>query len=51
MQATVALGEPGVSLFDRDAYALEVLSGMYNGFGGQLFNAVRLGPHLKIMYN
>ena len=46
-QASVALGEPGVSLKDPDAYALEVLGGMYNGFGGSLFNEVCVGTHSK----
>ena len=47
MQASVALGEPGVSLKDPDAYALEVLGGMYNGFGGSLFNEVRSARRMQ----
>lgn len=41
MQASVAVGEPGVTLLDPDTYALEVLSSIFNSFGGQLFDQVR----------
>lgn len=40
-QATVLLGEPGVSIADPDAAALDVLSTALNSFGGALFDAVR----------
>ncbi|KAG1669591.1 hypothetical protein FOA52_006364 [Chlamydomonas sp. UWO 241] len=40
-QATVVSAEPGVKLLEPDSYPLEVLSGIYNGFGGKLFNAIR----------
>jgi zinc protease len=40
-QATVVAGEPGVSISDADAPALDVLSTALNSFGGTLFDAVR----------
>jgi zinc protease len=40
-QATVLLGEPGVSIADPDAPAVDVLSTALNSFGGALFDAVR----------
>ena len=40
MQASVAVGEPGISFDDPDKAALDVLSGILNGFGGELFNQV-----------
>ncbi len=40
-QASVALGEPGVSLRDADAPALDLLTSVLNNFGGRLFNQIR----------
>lgn len=40
-QASVAAGEPGVSLRDPDAAPLDVLSSVLNSFGGRLFNQIR----------
>ena len=40
-QATVVVGEPGVSVSDPDAPSLDVLSTALNSFGGALFDAVR----------
>jgi hypothetical protein len=40
-QGTVALGELGVALGDPDAYALDVLGGIWNSFGGRLFDEIR----------
>ncbi|GAX72597.1 hypothetical protein CEUSTIGMA_g53.t1 [Chlamydomonas eustigma] len=38
LQASVEVAEPGLELTHPDVPALEVLTGMYNGFGGTLFN-------------
>ena len=40
-QASVALGEAGVSLRDPDAAPLDVLTSVLNNFGGRLFNQIR----------
>lgn len=40
-QATVLLGEPGVSIADPDAPSLDVLASVFNSFGGSLFDSVR----------
>ena len=40
-QASVALGEVGVSLTDPDHYALDVLNDILNSFGGKLFDQIR----------
>jgi zinc protease len=40
-QATVAAGEPGVDVSDRDTPSLDVLSSALNSFGGALFDSVR----------
>lgn len=40
-QASVAIGEPGIQMMDRDEYALDVLGSIFNGFGGRLFNEIR----------
>ena len=40
-QATVALGEVGVTLMDPDHYALDVLNDILNSFGGKLFDEIR----------
>jgi zinc protease len=40
-QATVLLGEPGLSIADPDAPSLDVLASVFNSFGGALFDAVR----------
>lgn len=40
-QASVALGEVGISLTDPDHYALEVLNDILNSFGGKLFDQIR----------
>lgn len=36
----MAVAEPGVSLMDPDAYALDLLATTFNSFGGQLFDQV-----------
>lgn len=40
-QASVLLGEPGISLADADSYALDVLGDILNSFGGRLFDQIR----------
>lgn len=40
-QASIAMGELGVSRTDPDAPALNVLTDILNGFGGSLFNQIR----------
>ncbi|KAL4448464.1 hypothetical protein ABPG75_005683 [Micractinium tetrahymenae] len=40
-QTSVAIGEPGIQMMDRDEYPLEVLGSIFNGFGGRLFNDIR----------
>ena len=40
-QYNVALGEIGISLQDRDVYALDVLNDLLNSFGGRLFDQIR----------
>lgn len=40
-QASVAIGQAGVSLRDPDAIGLDVMSSVLNGFGGRLFNEIR----------
>ena len=40
-QATVALGELGVTLMDPDHFALDVLNDILNSFGGKLFDEIR----------
>ncbi|KAL4438208.1 hypothetical protein ABPG77_010569 [Micractinium sp. CCAP 211/92] len=40
-QTSVAVGEPGIQMLDRDEYPLEVLGSIFNGFGGRLFNEIR----------
>ncbi len=40
-QATVALGELGVTLLDPDHFALDVLNDILNSFGGKLFDEIR----------
>ncbi len=37
-QASVALGEPGVSLTSPEVPRLELLASMFNSFGGRLFD-------------
>lgn len=40
-QASVAMGEVGISLTDPDHYALDVLNDILNSFGGKLFDQIR----------
>ena len=40
-QASVALGEVGISQTDPDHYALEILNDILNSFGGKLFDQIR----------
>ncbi|GFR43895.1 hypothetical protein Agub_g5025, partial [Astrephomene gubernaculifera] len=40
-QATVLVGEPGIPLSDPDLFPLDVLGGVFNSFGGQLFDTLR----------
>ncbi|BDA43216.1 Uncharacterized zinc protease-like protein y4wB [Coccomyxa sp. Obi] len=40
-QASVLMGEPGISLADPDSYALDVLGDILNSFGGRLFDQIR----------
>ncbi|EFJ50946.1 hypothetical protein VOLCADRAFT_103741 [Volvox carteri f. nagariensis] len=40
-QAYVLTAEPGISLSDPDLFALDVLGGIFNSFGGQLFDTLR----------
>ncbi|GIL98502.1 hypothetical protein Vretimale_3837 [Volvox reticuliferus] len=40
-QAYVLTAEPGINLSDPDLFALDVLSGVFNSFGGQLFDKLR----------
>ena len=40
-QASVLVGEPGISLADTDSYALDVLGDILNSFGGRLFDQIR----------
>lgn len=37
----MTVGEPGVRLSDPDTYALDVLDGVLNSFGGRLFDEIR----------
>ncbi|PNH03840.1 hypothetical protein TSOC_010067 [Tetrabaena socialis] len=39
--ASVLLAEPGVTLADPDTFALDVLGGVFNSFGGTLFDTLR----------
>lgn len=41
VQASIAVGELGVSRTDPDAPTLDVLTDVLNGFGGSLFNQIR----------
>jgi hypothetical protein len=43
LQASVYSAEPGVTLDDPDATALDVLGGMLSSFGGTLFDQVCRG--------
>lgn len=45
-QASVYSAEPGVTLDDPDATALDVLGGMLSSFGGALFDQVSWFPRL-----
>ncbi|GLI58631.1 hypothetical protein VaNZ11_000366 [Volvox africanus] len=40
-QAYVLTAEPGITLSDPDLFSLDVLSGVFNSFGGQLFDKLR----------
>ncbi|GLC43089.1 hypothetical protein PLESTB_000864300 [Pleodorina starrii] len=40
-QAVVLAAEPGISLSDPAVYPLDVLGGVFNSFGGQLFDTLR----------
>ncbi|KXZ52708.1 hypothetical protein GPECTOR_8g103 [Gonium pectorale] len=40
-QANVLTAEPGITLSDPDVFALDVLGGVFNSFGGQLFDTLR----------
>ena len=40
-QASVAMGELGVSISDPDAPSLDILNEILNSFGGRLFNEIR----------
>lgn len=40
-QASVAAAEPGVGLLHPDAFPLAALNSVLNGFGGELFDALR----------
>lgn len=40
-QANIALGEVGIDMVDPDAFALDVLGDIMNGFGGRLFDELR----------
>ena len=41
LQASLATGEPGVQMMDPDECALDVLTDLFNGFDGTLFNQIR----------
>ena len=41
MQASVGMGELGISLGDPDDWALDVLGDILNSFGGRLFDRIR----------
>lgn len=41
LQASVAVGEVGISLQDPDDYALDVLGDILNSFGGRIFDQIR----------
>lgn len=41
MQTSIAIGELGVDHTHPDAPALDVLSSLFNGFGGSLFEEIR----------
>lgn len=41
LQASVAMGEMGVSIANPDAPALDILNEILNSFGGRLFNEIR----------
>ena len=40
-QTSIAVGEVGIQLGDPDQCSLDVLSGIFNSFGGRLFNDIR----------
>ena len=41
MQASVGMGELGISLGDPDDWALDILGDILNSFGGRLFDRIR----------
>jgi len=41
VQASVGMGELGISLGDPDDWALDVLGDILNSFGGRLFDRIR----------
>ena len=54
-QANIALGEVGIDMLDPDAFALDVLGDIMNGFGGRLFDELRsrevlLRVHLSTVF-
>ena len=41
VQASVGMGELGISLGDPDDWALDILGDILNSFGGRLFDRIR----------
>ncbi len=41
IQASVVAAEPGVSVTDPDSRPLDLLAGVFNSFGGRLFDQVQ----------